>query len=92
MAARGEAPTNTTRESGEGVPVSETVYKLLELTGTSTVSMEDAVHTAVARAAKTIRNMHWFQVIETRGSIKDGKVSQWQVTLKIGFGLDEPSA
>jgi flavin-binding protein dodecin len=72
--------------------MSETVYKMLELTGTSTVSMEDAVHTAVARAARTIRHMHWFQVSETRGAIKDGKVSQWQVTIKIGFGLDEPGA
>jgi flavin-binding protein dodecin len=71
--------------------VSEHVFKLIELTGTSSTSLEDAVTNAVSRAAKTIRNMHWFEVIETRGAIKDGKVSQWQVTLKIGFGLDEKS-
>ena len=68
------------------------VYKLIELTGTSTTSVEDAVNNALARAAKTVRNMHWFQVVETRGAIRDGKVGQWQVTLKVGFALDEPSA
>ncbi len=64
------------------------VYKLLELTGSSTTSIEDAVANAIARAAKTMRNMHWFQVVETRGQIADGRVSRWQVTLKVGFTLD----
>ena len=64
------------------------VYKLLELTGSSPTSIEDAVNTAPARAAKTIRNMQWFQVIETRGQIADGRVSRWQVTLKVGFTLE----
>lgn len=64
------------------------VYKLLELTGSSTTSIEDAVSTAIARAAKTMRNMHWFQVVETRGQIADGRVSRWQVTLKVGFTLE----
>jgi flavin-binding protein dodecin len=65
------------------------VYKLLELTGSSTTSIEDAVQNALTRAAKTMRNMHWFHVMETRGTISDGKVQYWQVTLKIGFTLDE---
>ena len=64
------------------------VYKLLELTGTSPTSIEDAVSNALARAAKTIRNMQWFQVVETRGQIADGRVSRWQVTLKVGFTLE----
>ena len=64
------------------------VYKLLELTGSSPTSIEDAVSNALARAAKTIRNMQWFQVIETRGQIADGRVSRWQVTLKVGFTLE----
>ncbi len=64
------------------------VYKLLELTGSSPTSIEDAVNNALARAAKTIRNMQWFQVIETRGQIADGRVSRWQVTLKVGFTLE----
>ena len=65
------------------------VYKLIELTGSSSTSMEDAVRTAVARASETIRNMRWFEVTETRGTIDAGNVSHWQVTLKIGFTLDE---
>lgn len=69
--------------------MSDHVYKLVELTGSSTKSMEDAVQNAVARAAKTIHNMRWFEVTETRGHIDDGKVAHWQVTLKIGFTLDE---
>ena len=65
------------------------VYKKVELTGTSTVSIEDAVQNAIERAAKTIHMLRWFEIVETRGSITDGKVSQWQVTLKVGFRLDE---
>ncbi len=64
------------------------VYKSLELTGSSTKSSDDAIRTAIERAAKTIHNMQWFEVLETRGHIKDGKVAHWQVTLKIGFTLD----
>ena len=61
------------------------VYKLIELTGTSTISSEDAVARAIQRAHKTIRNLCWFQVVETRGSIDKGKVDHWQVTIKVGF-------
>lgn len=64
------------------------IYKLIELTGSSKISMEDAVQQAVARASKTIRNMRWVQVVETRGHIEDGKVSHWQVIIKIGFTLE----
>ncbi|MFO1323646.1 MAG: dodecin [Burkholderiales bacterium] len=65
------------------------VYKLLELTGTSKTSVEDAISNAVAKAAKTMHGLHWFQVQETRGQIVDGKVAHWQVTVKIGFTLDD---
>ena len=65
--------------------MSNKVFKQIELTGTSMTSMEDAVLTAIAEAAKTVRNMLWFQVTETRGSIENGKVAEWQVTLKVGF-------
>jgi len=68
--------------------MSDHVYKLVELTGSSTKSMEDAVENAIARASKTVRNMRWFEVTETRGHIEDGKVGHWQVTLKVGFTLD----
>lgn len=68
--------------------MSEHVYKTLELTGSSKKGADQAVQNAVARAAKTVRNMRWFQVTETRGYIEKGKVAYWQVTLKIGFTLD----
>ena len=68
--------------------MSEHVYKILELTGSSTTSIEDAVSNAIAKAAKTVRRMQWFQVLETRGHIADGAVSHWQVTVKVGFTLD----
>ena len=64
------------------------VYKLIELTGTSTSSIEDAVAKAVQRAHKTIKNLGWFHVVETRGSIAKGKVQHWQVTLKVGFAVE----
>jgi flavin-binding protein dodecin len=73
----------------EGAAMTEHVYKILELTGSSTKSIEDAVQNAVAKASKTMRNLHWFEVCDTRGHIEDGKVAHWQVTLKIGFRLDE---
>jgi flavin-binding protein dodecin len=68
--------------------VSEHTYKHIELTGSSTKSSDDAVRNALAQAAKTVRNLHWFQVIETRGHIVDGEVAHWQVTLKVGFTLE----
>jgi len=64
------------------------VYKLIELTGTSTGSIEQAVETAVKRAHKTIKNLCWFQVVETRGNIEKGKVHHWQVTIKVGFTVN----
>ena len=65
------------------------VYKLIELTGTSASSIEDAVEKAIKRANKTINNLCWFQVIETRGNIENGKVHHWQVTVKIGFAVKD---
>jgi dodecin len=65
------------------------VYKLLELTGSSSKSSDDAVQNAIAKANKSMRNMQWFQVTDVRGHIDAGKVKHWQVTLKIGFTLEE---
>jgi flavin-binding protein dodecin len=65
------------------------VYKLIELTGTSTTSIEDAVDKAIRRAHKTIKNLRWFQVVETRGNINKGKVEHWQVTIKVGFSVED---
>lgn len=71
--------------------MSDHVYKKIELTGSSTISIEDAIQKAVARAAKTIRNMRWFEVVETRGYIEENRVAYWQVTVKIGFTMEDES-
>jgi dodecin len=73
----------------EQSPMPDRVYKKIEVTGTSAKSLEEAVESAVAYAAQTVRNMRWFEVTETRGRIDNGKVAEWQVTLKIGFAIDE---
>ncbi len=67
----------------------EHVYKKIELVGSSRESIEDAVRNALDRAAKTIRNMRWFEVVETRGYIDDQQVAYWQVTVKIGFTIED---
>jgi hypothetical protein len=70
--------------------MSDHTYKLVELAGSSSTSIEDAVQTAIARASKTLRNIHWFQIVETRGTVAGGgKVEHWQVMLKVGFTLEE---
>jgi len=69
--------------------MSEHVYKLVELVGSSTIGIEDAVQNAITKAAATIRNMRWFQVVETRGYIDAGMIAYWQVTVKIGFTIEE---
>ena len=64
-------------------------YKLTEIVGTSPKSFADAVQEGVKRAAKTIRNLGWFEVVEMRGLIKEGQVAEYQVTVKIGFKLED---
>ena len=68
--------------------MSDHVYKTIELVGSSTKGMEDAVQKAIAKASETVRNLRWFQVLDTRGHIEGGKVAHWQVTLKLGFTLE----
>lgn len=63
-------------------------YKKIELTGTSKNSVEDAVSSALKKAAESVHNMRWFEVSEVRGAIAGDKVSEWQVTLKVGFTVD----
>ena len=68
--------------------MSDHVYKMLELVGSSPKGIEDAIQNALARAGKTVRNMRWFEVTETRGHIEDNKINHWQVTVKVGFTLE----
>ncbi len=67
------------------------VYKVIELVGSSEKGIEDAVETAITRAAKTVKHLRWFEVVETRGHIEGGKVKHYQVTLKVGFTLEDGS-
>jgi flavin-binding protein dodecin len=69
--------------------VTHHVYKTIELVGSSPTGIDDAVRTAIGRAAATVRNMRWFEVTETRGMIENGEIRHWQVTLKVGFTLEE---
>jgi flavin-binding protein dodecin len=69
--------------------MSDHVYKLIELTGSSTKSSDDAIRNAISKAAGTLRNLHWFQVTETRGHIDGDSVTHWQVTLKVGLRLED---
>jgi flavin-binding protein dodecin len=78
-----------TSSAADNARMSEHVYKKIEIVGSSPNGMEEAVHNALSRASKTIRNMRWFEVTETRGYIDEGKIEHWQVTLKIGFTLQE---
>jgi dodecin len=64
------------------------IYKKIELVGSSPKGVEEAVTNALSRAKKTIRNMRWFEIAETRGYLEDGKIAHWQVTLKVGFTLE----
>ena len=68
--------------------MADAVYKKIQLVGTSSSSFSDAAANAVAKAGQTVRNMSWFEVVEERGSITDGKISQYQVTVSIGFRID----
>jgi flavin-binding protein dodecin len=68
--------------------MSNHVYKTLELTGSSPISIEEAVQTAISKASETVRNIQWFSIVETRGHVIEGKVAHWQVTVKLGFTLE----
>jgi flavin-binding protein dodecin len=69
--------------------MSDHVYKVIELTGSSPRGTDDAIRNAIARASQTVRQLRWFEVTDTRGHIENGEIAHWQVTLRIGFTLDE---
>lgn len=68
--------------------MSNHVYKTIEVTGSSSNGSDDAVRIAIAKAAESVRNLQWFEVLENRGHIREGQVAYWQVTVKIGFTLE----
>ena len=65
------------------------VYKMIELAGSSATSIEDAIQNAITRAAKTLHDLRWFQVVETRGHIEGGRVVHYQVVIKVGFTIED---
>jgi flavin-binding protein dodecin len=69
--------------------MNEHIYKQIELTRSSKTSIEDAVQNAISKASKTLHNLHWFQVVESRGYIENNTIDYWQVTIKLGFRLDD---
>jgi flavin-binding protein dodecin len=69
--------------------VPDHVYKTIEIVGSSTNGPDEAVRTAIAKASKTVRNLRWFEVVETRGQIENGQVAHWQVTVKVGFTIED---
>jgi flavin-binding protein dodecin len=64
------------------------VYKIIELVGTSEKSVDDAIQNAIARASKTLKHLRWFEAVQVRGHIEDGRIGHYQVTLKVGFTLE----
>jgi dodecin len=69
--------------------MSDHIYKIIELAGSSTTSIEDAIQSAVTRASKTLHHLRWFQVVDTRGQVENGKISHYQVVIKVGFTLED---
>ena len=69
--------------------MSNHIYKKIELVGSSPNSIEEAVQNAVAKAAQSLRNLRWFEVVETRGQIDHDRIAHWQVTVKVGFTLED---
>jgi len=64
-------------------------YKVIELVGSSTIGTDDAIRNAIAKASLTVKHLNWFEVVETRGHILDGKVAHFQVTIKVGFRIED---
>jgi flavin-binding protein dodecin len=86
--ARDPARTIANRQPRRSVLMSDHVYKIIELVGTSPKGTDDAIKNAIDRASKTLKNLDWFEVVETRGHLQNGKVAHYQVKLKVGFRLE----
>jgi flavin-binding protein dodecin len=84
------AEVNISRGKERGTAMSdEHVYKIVQIAGSSSKSIDDAIQNAVSKASKSLKNLRWFEVIETRGHIDDGRVAHYQVVLKVGFTLND---
>jgi len=90
---RAEARSNESRAREERTMQDneDHIYRVIEIVGTSEKSISDAINRAIGRAHKTLRNLRWFEVIRTSGHIDNGKVRHYQVTLSVGFTMEEPA-
>jgi flavin-binding protein dodecin len=77
------------RDQYQGDPMSSHVYKLIELVGTSPTSTDDAIRNAIQKAAVTVKHIDWYQVVESRGHVQDGRIAHFQVSLKVGFRIED---
>ena len=82
-------PFRATGQFGRLKALSNHIYKKIELVGSSPNSIEEAVQNALAKASKSLRNLRWFEVVETRGQIENDRIAHWQVTIKVGFTLED---
>jgi flavin-binding protein dodecin len=82
-----QTPAAAVRQGGKSMP--DHVYRIIEVAGSSENSIEDAIRNAVARASRTLRQVGWFEVLQTRGHVEEGKVAHFQVILKVGFTLED---
>jgi dodecin len=82
-----DGPRDPRRRFAREDAMDDHIYRIIQIVGSSDKSVDDAIQRAVARASQTLRNLRWFEVVETRGHIEDGKVQHYQVTLKIGFTI-----
>jgi dodecin len=89
MLARARHPQTLHHPQPEGDPVADHIYRIAEIVGTSPNGVDDAIRNAVTRANQTLRNIDWFEMTEVRGHLADGQVADWQVTVKIGFRLED---
>ena len=89
-AVRARSDEAGARPAGATLDGGDHVYRVIEVVGTSSTSISDAIDRAVARAHKTLRNLRWFEVMRTSGHIENGKVRHYQVTLSVGFTMEEP--
>lgn len=69
--------------------MSDTVYEIIQMVGTSSAGIEDAIQSAIQKASETVKQIRWFEVLEMRGSVEEGEVQTWQVTVKIGFPVED---
>jgi hypothetical protein len=89
MALHAGSAVKAAQPTSERASMTDHTYRIIELAGSSEISHADAIKNAIARASKTMRHLRWFEVAQMRGEIEDGKIRHYQVTMKVGFTLED---